>query len=72
MSLTTESIIPISKIKPYIRCPSLGPCANPNLQRFAIPQDGTVAMNGAALWTFHERCNICGWEREIENVKLGA
>lgn len=29
-------------------------------------------MNGASLYTLSEECNICLWNRLVENVKLGA
>lgn len=61
--------IPLSSVTVTPRCPQ---CASPWLSREAFPQDEEVSMNGASLYTLSEECNICLWNRLVENVKLGA
>lgn len=67
--MDTDTIVPLSKIKPRLRCPK---CASASITRSSSIARGLVSLDSGALFSVTERCIMCGWVRTIENVRMGA
>ena len=61
--MSSEEIVPISKVKVLKRCPR---CNNTSLISESVQDEET------SLWSFIQRCTMCGWKREVSNVKAGV
>lgn len=62
------SIVPLSSLKPHVRCPK---CSSLNIRRLALDSQVTIS-NGSTLYRVTEECMMCGWAKTTEDVKLGV
>lgn len=62
------SIVPLSTLKPHVRCPK---CSSLHLKRLAT--DSRVKISDdSSLYRVTEECMMCGWATTTEDVKLGV